>query len=151
MESPSAQLPAREVLSAAILRNYTRVGDKARRAPFGFATNRRGANPPGCHFRRRGDSLRITEEGTGQAARMRGRPLWFTDGVVEGDSGRIISNSTPYMACANIMHFSPDPRILSGWNFRTERLQPSQYREKLATSLQKTHNQHVKVRNFTEP
>ena len=28
MESPSTKLPAREVLSAAIIRNYTRVGGK---------------------------------------------------------------------------------------------------------------------------
>ena len=74
MESPSAQLPAREAHSAAIMRNYIRVGGKARRASFGFAPNRRCPNPPGGHIRRRDGSLRSTEEGTG-------RPLRFTDGA----------------------------------------------------------------------
>ena len=138
MVSPSAKLPAREVLSAAILRNYTQVGGTARRAPLGFAPNRRRPDSPGGHFRRRDDSRRSTEGGTG-------RPWWFTDGVGEGDSGRIHSNHPPYMACADIRRFF-DPRILRWANFRTEVLHPTNYPTKLATNLQKTHNPHGKVR-----
>ena len=111
-ESPSAKLPAREVLPGAILRKYTRVGEEARRAPFGFAPSWRCPNPPGGRFGSRCGSLRSTEDGTGQAARMRGRPLWFTDGVGEenAESPHPPTTTTatpPYKECAKITRFSP--------------------------------------------
>ena len=88
-EAPSANLPARDMLPDPILRKYTRVGGKARRALFGFAPTRRWRNPPGGHFRRRCGSLRSTEGCAGRAARIRGRS--------RGAYGRCMrGNCTPY-------------------------------------------------------
>ena len=60
-----------DVPSAAILRNYTRDGEKARHAPVGFAPNRRRPIPPRGHFRHRDDSLRSTDVGTGECFGIR--------------------------------------------------------------------------------
>ena len=110
------KLPAKWAPQATILRNYTRVGKKARQLAVGFSPNRRRPNTPGGHLRCRDGSLRITEEGTGRcmvrAAGMHGRPLRYTDGVGKGNRRRALSNSQNYTACANIRR-PPSPREYS--------------------------------------
>ena len=128
MESPPMKLPVRELLSAAILLIIIELG------------KRRVARP--LVSRRIGGS-RIRPAATSDAAATvsvvpkRVRAAVSVYGWCR--RGEFRPHPFEFPTVYGMRDPCPGPRLLSGTNFRKERLQPPHYTTQLATNLQKTH------------